>query len=79
MRKFCPQCGQYTYDNDGNRDYKKCHNLKCLYIEEKKIIVDDYRTIDDDFNRLLKENAEEVRKWPKWKLNIWGPVKREEE
>lgn len=37
MREFCPQCDQYTYDNDGNRGYKKCHNLKCLYIEGTNI------------------------------------------
>lgn len=46
--------------------------------KEKKIIVEDYRTIDDDFNKLLARNAKEVREWPSWKLNIWGPVKKSE-
>lgn len=40
------------------------------------IITKDYRNIDDDFNKFLEKNAEEIREWPSWKLDIWGPVKK---
>lgn len=47
--------------------------------QKKEIVTLDYRNADDAFNRLLKENEEELRGWPDWKLNIWGKISKKPE